>query len=303
MLLGVFTEVMRRSLLFLLVPFLLAAQEPVEIARSKTFTEGPVFDRQGNLYFSHREGLYKLTPAGELIDWVRNEEAGFNGHKILPDGTHLVCASRKSAIWRLDASGKYLGDASSECDGKPLRAPNDITLDAHGGFYFTDPGGSRTEPVGTVHYVEPSGKTSLAAGGMRVPNGLVIDPSAKFLYVSETTPNRVLRFPISAPGKLGQMEVFATLPDRTGHQAVPDGMAIDTAGNLYVAHLGTSHVLVLNPEGKLVKQMPGGNYDVSNLVFGGKDLDQLFITGSVGYRSNTEGRVYRLDLMGVKGKP
>jgi hypothetical protein len=38
-------------------------------------------------------------------------------------------------------------------------------------------------------------------------------------------------------------------------------------------------------------------------VFGGKDLDQLFITGSVGYRSNTEGRVYRLDLMGVKGKP
>ena len=50
--------------MFLLVPLLLAAQEPVEIARSKTFTEGPVFDRQGNLYFSHREGLYKLTPAG-----------------------------------------------------------------------------------------------------------------------------------------------------------------------------------------------------------------------------------------------
>ena len=293
---------MRRLAFVLLIPILLAAQEPVEVARSQTFTEGPVFDRQGNLYFSHREGLYKLTPDGELIDWVRNPDAGFNGHKILPDGTHLVCASKKSAIWRLDPNGKYLGDASSECDGKPLSEPNDITLDAHGGFYFTDPAGSRTAPVGSVYYVDQAGKTSRAAGGMRVPNGVVIDPSDKFLYVSETTPNRVLRFAITAPGKLGPMEVFATLPVRPGHQAVPDGMAVDTAGNLYVAHLGTSHVLVLNPEGKLIRQLPGGNYDVSNLAFGGKDLDQLFITGSVGYRSNTEGRVYRLDLPGVKGR-
>ena len=66
-------------------------------------------------------------------------------------------------------------------------------------------------------------------------------------------------------------------------------MAVDTTGNLYVAHLGTSHVLVLNPKGKLIKQLPGGNYDVSNLVFGGKDLNELFITGSIGYRSNTAG--------------
>ena len=185
---------MKHLLMLMLVPLLLCAQEPAEVAQSKTFTEGPVFDREGNLYFSHREGIYKLTPAGELLDWVRNADAGFNGHKILPDGTHLVCASRKSAIWRLDPNGKYLGDASSECDGKPLSEPNDITLDSHGGFYFTDPAGSRTEPVGSVYYVDAAGKTSRAAGGMRVPNGIVIDPSARFLYVSETTPNRVLRF-------------------------------------------------------------------------------------------------------------
>jgi gluconolactonase len=294
---------MRRLSAFVLTPLLLVAQEPVEVARSKTFTEGPVFDRQGNLYFSHREGIYKLPARGEIVEWIHDASAGFNGHKILPDGIHLVCASSKSAIWRLDASGKYLGDASSECDGKPLKEPNDITLDAHGGFYFTDPGGSRTEPAGSVYYVNQSGKTSRAAAGMIVPNGLVIDPSAKFLYVSETTPNRVLRFPLAGPGKLGRMEVFANLPKREGHQAVPDGMAVDTKGNLYVAHLGTSHVLVLNPEGKLIQQLPGGNYDVSNLAFGGRNLDQLFITGSVGYRSNTEGRVYRLDLKGVKGKP
>jgi sugar lactone lactonase YvrE len=153
-----------------------------------------------------------------------------------------------------------------------------------------------------VYYVDRSGKTSRAAGGMMVPNGLVINRSATFLYVSETTPNRVLRFRITAPGKFGPMEVFAKLPSREGHEAVPDGMAMDTDDNLYVAHLGTSHVLVLNPEGKLVRTLPGGNYDVSNLAFGGKNLDQLFITGSVGYRKNTEGRVFRLALKGVKGR-
>lgn len=294
---------MTRLMAALLVPLRLAAQDPAEIARSRTFTEGPVFDRQGNLYFSHREGIDKLTPMGELIEWVRNADAGFNGHKILPDGTHLVCAARKSAVWRLDANGKYLGDASSAAGGNRLREPNDLTLDSHGGFYFTDPGGSRKEPVGSVYYVNRAGKTNRAAGGLVVPNGLVIDPSGRYLYVAETAPNRIVRFPIAGPGRLGEMAVFATLPSREGHQAAPDGLAVDTTGNLYVAHLGTGHVLVLDPGGKLVRQLPGGNYDVSNLAFGGRDLSQLFITGSVGYRANTEGRVFRLDLKAVTGRP
>ena len=76
-----------------------------------------------------------------------------NGHKILEDGTHLVCD--KGAVLHLDADGKRLADASSECDGKPLRNPNDLTIDPKGGFYFTDPGGSSLKnPIGTVHYVD-----------------------------------------------------------------------------------------------------------------------------------------------------
>ena len=90
---------------------------------------------------------------------------------------------------------------------------------------------------------------------------------------------------------------------RQGHEATPDGLAVDTRGNLYVAHLGTSSVLVLDSHGKLRRTLPGGNYDVSNLVFGGPGHGQLFVTGSVGHRRNTEGRVYRLDLKGVAGKP
>ena len=135
-----------------------------------------------------------------------------------------------------------------------------------------------------------------------MPNGLVADFDRKVLYVAESVPNRVLRFQILAPGKLGAMEIFANLPRREGHDAIPDGITIDTRGNVYVAHLGTGHVLVLNPKGRLVQTLNGGNYDVSNLAFGGRDMSQLFVTGSITHRKTGEGRVFRLDLKGVWGR-
>jgi len=287
---------MRNALL--LCAFAAYGQDPVEIAKSPTYTEGPVFDKTGNLFFSHHAGIYKLSPGGELTEWIRDADSGFNGHKILPDGTHLVCAAKKAAVVRFDSQGVFLGNAASECDGKPLRAPNDITLDAHGGFYFTDPGGSRVEPIGTVHYVNRAGKVLLSASGLRVPNGLVLDRKGEYLFLAETVPNRILRYKVMSPGVLGAQETFATLPGREGHDATPDGLAMDRSGNLYVAHLGTGQVLVLDKGGQLRQRLPGGNYDVSNLVFGGPGGKQLFITGSVGHRSKTEGRVFRLDLKG-----
>ena len=271
-------------------------QEPFEFARAPTFTEGPVFDRTGNLYFSHRDGVAKVSPAGERSEWVTDPAAGFNGHKILTDGTHVVCASKRAAVWRFDASGKFLGAAASECDGKPLRAPNDIALDSQGGFYFTDPGGSREAPIGTVHYVSAKGQISLSAGELRVPNGLVVDGAGRYLNVAETVPNRILRYRIAAPGKLGATEIFSALPGRPGHDATPDGLTMDRSGNLYVAHLGTGHVLVLDGKGKIHKQLDTGLYDVSNLVLGGPAMRQLFVTGAIGHRSRTEGRVIRMDL-------
>jgi gluconolactonase len=272
---------------------------PAEVLQLATFSEGPVFDYDGNLFVSHGPYITKLTPEGVSSVWLEAE--GPNGHKVLPDGTHLVCEPRRHVVLHVSAAGEILGNASSECDGNPLRAPNDLTLDPRGGFYFTDPGGSREAPVGTVHYVDAQGVTHLAAGGLSLPNGIVLRPDGATLLVSETVPNRVLEFPVVAPGELGPMRVFADLPSKEGVAAEPDGMALDSEGNLYVAHLNMSAVEVLDRQGKLLRSLPGGNYDVSNLVFGGPGLSRLFITGSVGSRVDTAGRVYSLDLDGVQG--
>ena len=262
---------------------------PVFLVETPEFSEGPVFDPGGNLYFTHGKSVSKLTPEGELSLWL--ETQGANGNKILPDGTHLVCEPALARILHVSADGQVLGVASDSSDGQPLRAPNDLTLSPEGGFYFTDPGGSREAPIGTVHYVTPGGQTHTVATGLSVPNGLVLSPDRSFLYVAETVPNRILAFPVEAPGKLAAMRVFADLPPAEG----PDGLAVDGAGNLYVAHLGVSVVQVIAPDGTWLRSLPAGNYDVSNLTFGPSGTD-LYVTGSVGSRRDTPGRVYRLNV-------
>lgn len=276
-----------------------AGPAPVEVIRVPSYTEGPVFDYEGNLYFSHGRYVTRLAPGGVAERWL--EVDGPNGHKVLPDGVHLVCEAKRGVVLRVSAAGRILGNASAECDGKPLRAPNDLTLDERSGFYFTDPGGSREASVGTIHYVDRAGITHLAVGGLRVPNGLALRPGGEVLLVAETVPNRILEFRVLAPGRLGPARVFAELPGRPGSGAEPDGMALDEDGNLYVAHLGMSAVQVLDTGGRLLRTLAAGNYDASNVVFGGPRRDQLYVTGSIGHRSNTEGRVYRIDLPGVRG--
>src|SRR5437660_708748 len=128
---------------------------PIKVVQIPSYCEGVVFDRSGNAYISDtKDGkIYRVTTSGTATVWA--ETGAPNGHKILPDGTHLVCDGSQHAVLHLDADGKILGKASSECDGQPLRAPNDLCLDPKGGFYFTDPGGSDDKKlIGTIHFVD-----------------------------------------------------------------------------------------------------------------------------------------------------
>lgn len=278
------------------------AVKPVKIAEVPGYCEGIVFDRAGQAYVSDTQHgtIYKISPDGKTALWATT--AAPNGHKILADGTHLV--ADKGAVLHLDANGKKLRDASSESAGKPLRSPNDISIDPKGGFYFTDPGGSGVaKPIGTVHYVDPQGTTHTIAEGLAFPNGIVLRPDGKTLLVGESGHNRILVFDVTSPGKIGNRRVFATLPTKQGDQIenAPDGMALDEAGNLYVAHYGMRTVQVLSPDGTLLRSYPGGNLTTSNVAFGGPRMDQLYVTGALGEEKTTRGGLFRLDLKGAKG--
>ncbi|MCM3872751.1 MAG: carbohydrate-binding family 9-like protein [Pyrinomonadaceae bacterium] len=268
------------------------------------YTEGVVVDSDGAIYISdvYNGTIYRVAADGVAKVWAKTGAP--NGHKILPDGTHLVCDGSQHAVLHLDAAGKIIGKAAAEYDGKPLRSPNDLTLDPRGGFYFTDPGGSNLEnSIGTVHYVDVEGKTHLVAEGLAFPNGIALRPDGKTLLVGESKHNRILSYDIISPGKAGKMRVFAKLPVREADQIAnePDGMCLDAAGNLYVAHYGMRQVQVLSPEGKLLRRYGAGNLTTSNVAFGGPGMDQLYVTGALGDEKKTKGGLFRLDLKGVKG--
>ena len=277
---------------------------PVKIAQVPGYSEGVVIDREGTIFISDTLNgtVYRVAKNGATSVWAKTGAP--NGHKILADGTHLVCDGSQRAVLRLDAKGAVIGKASSECEGRPLRSPNDLTLDPKGGFYFTDPGGSdEKNPIGTVHYVDAKGTTHLVADGLAFPNGIILRPDGKSLLVGESGHNRILELPVLAPGKVGERRVFAALPERQGEQIAnaPDGMCLDEDGNLFVAHYGMRRVQVLDRSGKLLRSYPSGNLTTSNVAFGGPRMDQLYVTGALAEERTSPGALWRLDLKGVRG--
>ena len=270
--------------------------KPVKVLQTNEYTEGVVIDYEGNVYFSHGKYITILEPDGTNRIWAETGDP--NGHKVLADGTHLVANDSKQEILRLDAEGQVLEVVVNQYNGKPLRAPNDLSLDSNGGFYFSDPGGSSLEnPIGTVYYVDQNRQIQQVVTGLAFANGVVISPDGKHLYIGESKKNRILVYEILAPGVVGSQQVFAELPVKKGEQIdnQPDGICMDAMNNLYVAHYGMGQVQVLNSEGQLIRRYSAGNLTTSNCAFSGQDLNQLFVTGGL-KTEDGRGGLFRLDI-------
>jgi gluconolactonase len=274
-----------------------SAVKPAEVLHTGDYTEGVVVDHEGNLYISHEKIVTKVTKDGVASTWARTGSP--NGHKILADGTHLICDASRHALLHLDSAGKELAPAATDSDGKPLRGPNDLTLDtAAGGVYFTDPAQSdESHAHGSIHYLDRQGACHTVARQLAFPNGIALRPGGKELLVAESKRNRILGFPVLKPCMLGEPRVLINLPGKGPGQIdnQPDGIALDADGNLYVAHFGMRQVQVVSPAGKLLRSYPGGNLTTSNVAFAGPAMNELYTTGG------DPGGLFRLDLPGAKG--
>ena len=167
----------------------------VKLFEVPNYCEGIVFDHAGNGYISHGKVITKFTPDGKHAVWAEIGEP--NGHKILADGTHLVCDASHHAVLHIDADGKILGKASGECDGKQLRGPNDLHSGSRRTAASTSPiraaptTRSRSAPSTTS---TPRARRHLVAEGLAYPNGIVLRPDGKTLLVAESKKNRILAY-------------------------------------------------------------------------------------------------------------
>lgn len=288
---------------------LTAAQEkPVEVARLPSYTESPAIDHDGNVFVSEPFGknVSRISPDGPVTVWASTGNP--NGHKVLADGTHLVCDREQHAVMHLSPDGKILRRAATMCEGRSVQEPNDLTLDREGGFYFTDPGfEGRERAVGFICHVDAEGRTRIVDDDLKFPNGIVLRPDGRELVVSfGAGKDQILEYHLLDPGVVGEVSVFA--------ERGSDGMALDTDGNLYTTYGGPEcgYVAVLDETGRYSVPMAF----VSNIVFGGPDLNQIWVTGrfhpfdfdkplvpQMLPSTGNYGLVYRLDLEGVRGLP
>lgn len=232
-----------------------------------SFLEGPVFDSQGNLYVTDIPygRIFKVLPSG---DWelVVQYDGWPNGLAIDQEG-QIWIADHQQGLLRFNPKTKLLeavltGPTNGSEDFLGL---NDLVFDAKGNLFFTDQGQTGLhDPVGRVYCLEPNGTLHEIVSNVPSPNGLVFDTSGRFLYVSATRANNVWRMPIFADFSTGKVGAFQTFFGTSG----PDGLAMDSNDNLYVAHASLGGVFQLNKRGELMTYIktPIG-HTVTNLCF------------------------------------
>ena len=254
------------------------------------YTEGPVMDSNGNLFFTDLVGgrIWQFKN-NELGVWAEAKQP--NGQAILATGDHLVCDSGSAWVGRYDNGGLLIEKMAWETgDDNVLHCPNDIAVD-HDGFYYTN----SIRHSGAVYYIGTHGGKSVVAESLDYPNGIALTADGKCMFIAESYTNRILQVELDTPGiKKGEVEEFAILPFHPQNRItgnLPDGIAIDSDGRLWVAHYGMQAVHVLSGSGELLASYDSGIPLTSNLCFDGKDI---LITG--GFNEPGPGRVSRLTV-------
>ncbi len=212
---------------------------------------------------------------------------GFEWHR---EGGHIrpLTQARDYAggrIERIDLATGVVEVVYRSCGEVPLRGPNDLVFDAHGGFYFTDLGKRRPREmdIGAVYYAKANGSfITEVAHPMVTPNGVGLSPDGTVLYVAETEAARLWAFPIEEPGVVRKDPWPSPHGGRLvagmgGYQRF-DSLAVQEDGRICVATLINGGITVISPDGRHTEHHPMPDPMTTNICFGGPDMKTAYIT-------------------------
>jgi gluconolactonase len=256
------------------------------------FIEGPSFDAEGNLYIVDIPfgRIFRISPDGSW-SLVTEYEGWPNGLKIAADG-RIIVADFRRGIMELDVNAGRMKPVLTSRNSESFRGCNDLHLASNGDIYFTDQGQTGLhDPSGRVYRLTPGGRLDcLIATGIS-PNGLVLDPQEAVLFVAMTRDNAVWRLPFMKDGSVSKVGRFCSLFGSGG----PDGMTMDKAGRLFVAHTSLGRVFVFAPNGECIACIKScAAHTCTNVAIGGAKSNRLYITESA------TGSVLVADISGLK---
>lgn len=271
------------------------------------FTEGPAEGPDGCVYFSDiGNRIMKFDPKTGKTTAFRDPSGRSNGLKFDAKGRLIACegantgGGRRISVTEADGTVRTLAD---KFGGKQFNSPNDLTLDAKGRVYFSDPryvgGEPRELDHESVYRIDPDGSVHRVTTEVRKPNGLVISPDGKTLYVSDHSgeadkARALVAFALNPDGSAGGRKVlfdFGKERGIDGMTVAADGTVVATAGSK-----AAGGIYFFAPDGKKLGFLPTPE-DPNNCCFAGPDRRTLYITaGRSLYR-------VRLTLTGAPAVP
>ena len=259
-----------------------------KIAGGFSFTEGPIWDHVNDRL------LFSDIPSNKIFSWSADQGVSIyrspsnfsNGLTYDPHGNLVACEHKSRSISLQTGTNKVENLANSYND-KKLNSPNDVIAAKDGSILFSDPiyglrdgmGGPAEQelPFQGVFRLPPgSSQLELITDTFERPNGLVLSPDEKHLFVGDTVRQHIRIFDISKDWQVSGGQVWAELWDDE-YVGRPDGMKVDIHGNLFSA--GPGGIWVLDKEANLLGRifLPD---KTSNLAWGDQDRKSLFITSS-----------------------
>ena len=288
------------------------------VADGLRFPEGPVVMPDGSIILVEiAAGTLTRIDAEGRKETVAQPGGGPNGAALGPDGLLYVCNNggfnyiennglliphgqaddySGGRIERIDPASGAVEILYKDGDfGCVLRGPNDIVFDDHGGFWFTDHGKNRerTRDITGIFYAKADGShLEEVIFPSENPNGVGLSPDGSALYAAETYTCRLMRFNITAPGKVDQAGGLGgpgTPLYRPAGYKFFDSLAVEECGNICVATIGECGISVVSPFGELVEFVGTDDPFTTNICFGGDDMQTAWITLSA------TGRLVKMD--------
>jgi gluconolactonase len=267
--------------------------KPAVLGDGYGFTEGPAADQQGNVYFSDgkNDSIYYWEVGKPPVLFVDHSTDAI-GMMLNTRGDLCVCEGAAYRVVAFDVRTRCKRILCSEIDGQHFNEPNDLAIDFHDGFYFSDPNyqhhGQPTVMKQDVYYCSNGGEVRRVSTICYKPNGVLLSGDDRTLYVADARGQRIYRYDVTAPGQLANERIWI---DKLG--ANPDGMTLDQHDNLYIC-CGKAGLKIFDRAGA-----PVGLIDVhaANCCFGGRDFDTLCIASAEKFRG------LRTKVTGLKPLP
>ena len=261
------------------------------IAENIPGAEGIAISNDGRIFIGAEDGwIYVITPDGDVSQYVKLPGRPL-GIAIDRQDNLFVCDWDAHGVYKVTPNCEVSLFADSDGTHK-MQFPNFCVFDDEGNLYVSDTGTARRHlqirnPDGKVFRISPTGQCELFAEGFYQTNGLAMRRGESALYVIQTFIDDVLRLEIKPDGKLGTVKVYARYLD-----GVPDGMAFIESGDLLVVTGLHEIIYRVQPNGIIDIFLEDKNAEKlvapANPAFGGRNLDELYITNLIG---NTVSRI------------